>query len=163
MQTDFKNLPELREEYSDRRIVFRGGCFDLLHIGHLEALQFAKQQGDLLLIGIVSDERIKHRKGFHRPIVSELSRLAVVDAIRFVDITFIMPMPTDGPTSSNLQVVKALRPDVLVDNGESVASWPRGELERMEALGTQVIIDPHRDHRLSTTALIDKIIQTRGM
>jgi cytidyltransferase-like protein len=162
MQADFEDLPALRQEYRDSQIVFRGGCFDLLHEGHVEALEFAKRHGDLLFVGISSDERVKQRKGPCRPIVSELSRLAVVDAVRFVDVSFVMPMPA-GSVSPTMQVIRSLHPSTFIDNSDNIINWSPEELEKMEALGTQVIIDPHRDYHVSTSGIIDKIIQTSGV
>lgn len=159
MQVDFEELSLVREDHPKDHVVFRGGCFDLFHEGHVEALRFAKELGDILFVGVSSDERIRQRKGRNRPIVPELSRLAVVDAVKYVDFSFIMPLPQTGLASPTMQVVEKLQPDVFVDNGENSASWTIDELEAMEAQGTRVVIDPHRDYRISTTKIIETITE----
>lgn len=67
------------------KIVWVNGCFDLIHLGHIELLKFAKSQGDLLYVGIDSDARIRDRKGVTRPIQNEKTRYAILSSFTFVD------------------------------------------------------------------------------
>jgi rfaE bifunctional protein nucleotidyltransferase chain/domain len=66
-------------------IVWVNGCFDILHLGHIELLKFAKSRGDLLYVGIDSDARIKIRKGNSRPIQNEKTRHTILSSLKFVD------------------------------------------------------------------------------
>lgn len=70
-------------------IVWVNGCFDLLHLGHLSLLRFAKSKGDLLYVGLDSDARVKQRKGESRPINNELTRFSILSSIIFVDKVFM--------------------------------------------------------------------------
>jgi D-beta-D-heptose 7-phosphate kinase/D-beta-D-heptose 1-phosphate adenosyltransferase len=67
------------------RIIWVNGCFDLLHLGHIELLKFAKSKGDLLYVGIDSDARIRERKGHGRPIQNEKTRHTILSNLSFVD------------------------------------------------------------------------------
>lgn len=66
-------------------IIWVNGCFDCLHLGHLELLQFAYDRGDLLYVGIDSDIRIRHNKGSRRPIQDEETRKTLLESLWFVD------------------------------------------------------------------------------
>jgi D-beta-D-heptose 7-phosphate kinase/D-beta-D-heptose 1-phosphate adenosyltransferase len=70
---------------SKKRIVWVNGCFDILHIGHLKLLEFAKKQGDLLYVGLDADHRIKEAKGDARPFNNWETRCEIMKAIRWVD------------------------------------------------------------------------------
>jgi rfaE bifunctional protein nucleotidyltransferase chain/domain len=65
--------------------IWTNGCFDILHIGHIELLKYAKSLGDYLYVGIDSDDRIKSSKGSNRPINNEKHRKAMLESIRYVD------------------------------------------------------------------------------
>lgn len=71
------------------RSVWTNGCFDILHIGHIKLFEYAKSLGDILVVGIDSDERIKKSKGISRPINNEQNRQAFLQAIRYIDHTVI--------------------------------------------------------------------------
>ena len=68
-----------------KRIVWVNGCFDVLHLGHLKLLEFAKKQGDLLYVGLDADHRITDSKGENRPVNNWETRLQIMKALRFVD------------------------------------------------------------------------------
>jgi rfaE bifunctional protein nucleotidyltransferase chain/domain len=69
--------------------IWTNGCFDILHIGHIELLKYAKSLGDYLYVGIDSDNRIKSSKGSNRPINNEKHRKAMLESIRYVDTVII--------------------------------------------------------------------------
>jgi cytidyltransferase-like protein len=87
MIINFADLKQIRDKHKDQKIVFTGGVFDLLHLGHIEFFKTLKNTGDLLVVGAVSDERVKQLKRENRPIHNEKVRLAMVDAIKYVDYT----------------------------------------------------------------------------
>lgn len=70
-------------------IIWVNGCFDLLHLGHIEMLKYAKNLGDLLYVGIDSDIRIKQMKGDDRPYNNEMTRLVLLESLKFVDKVMI--------------------------------------------------------------------------
>lgn len=67
------------------RRIFVNGTFDILHLGHIELLRYAKSQGDLLIVGIDSDQRVNRLKGAYRPINNQIERQAMLEAIKYVD------------------------------------------------------------------------------
>lgn len=152
MIVPFSELPGIRLRHIQDRIVFTGGCFDLIHEGHVQALSGRKAQGDVLVVGVSTDERIKERKGPSRPIRHELARIAVIDAFRFVDYSFLMPDPADE--SPTFQVLQTLKPNIFADGVENSDRWSSSR-ERMRALGVELYIDETRLN--STTALISAI------
>ncbi len=94
------------------KVVFTNGCFDVIHRGHVELLRFAKSLGDVLVVGLNSDESVRRLKGRGRPINTLRDRASVLLAIRWVD--FVVPFHEDTPE----RVIKTLRPDVLVKGGD---------------------------------------------
>src|ERR687889_2370337 len=76
------------------RVVFANGCFDLLHVGHVRYLEAARALGDLLVVGVNSDEQVRRLKGEGRPAVPERERAEVVASLRAVDLVSIFAEPT---------------------------------------------------------------------
>jgi len=97
---------------SNKKIVFTNGCFDILHIGHIEYLKEAKQLGDILIVGINTDESIKRNKGESRPINCLQDRIQFLHTFNFID--FIIPFDSDTP----LELIKQIKPDLLVKGGD---------------------------------------------
>lgn len=154
--TRVRTLPELlrlraswREE--GRRLVITNGTFDLLHIGHVRYLEGARALGDILVVGINSDESVRGYKGPGRPVVPEEERAEIVAALRCVDYTVIF----GGPTASEL--VEALQPDVYVKGGDYGSGGKElPEARIVEGYGGQVRIVPFVDGH-SASGLIKKV------
>ena len=72
-----------------KKIIWTNGCFDIIHPGHIELFKYAKSKGDLLFVGIDSDERVRELKGDSRPINNQEDRKLVIEAIKYVDEVFI--------------------------------------------------------------------------
>ena len=94
------------------RVVFTNGVFDLLHPGHIDVLFGARQCGDALIVGVNSDASVRRLKGPARPIRSESERAYVLSALEMVDCVVVFAEDTP------LELVRALRPDVLVKGGD---------------------------------------------
>ncbi|MFI3263084.1 MAG: D-glycero-beta-D-manno-heptose-7-phosphate kinase [Rikenellaceae bacterium] len=107
-------LPNLMKILSleNRKIVFTNGCFDILHKGHVTYLQSAKNLGDILVLGLNSDASVKRLKGDDRPINDESARATVMAALSSVD--YVVIFEEDTP----LEVIKMIRPNVLVKGGD---------------------------------------------
>lgn len=103
-------LRPLRE--SGKKIVFTNGCFDLLHPGHTRSLRYAKDQGDVLVVGLNSDQSVRHLKGIRRPILPLQARLELLAALSVVD--FVTSFDEDTPEKLIEQIV----PDVLVKGAD---------------------------------------------
>ena len=128
--------------------VFTNGAFDILHRGHVEYLQFAKNQGDFLIVGINSDESIKRYKGQDRPYNKLTDRMAVLQALRCVDI--VIPFYDDEP----LELIKKIRPDIIV-KGADWAHYVCGQ-DFVESYGGQVVLYPIVEG-YSSTKIINKL------
>lgn len=107
-----KNIDEIITLTRGKRVVFTNGCFDILHYGHLSYLRSAKELGDLLVIGLNSDESVKRLKGNERPINDIKTRKAMLNALEFVD--FVCEFSEDTP----IELIKALKPDILVKGAD---------------------------------------------
>ncbi|MDD5018877.1 MAG: D-glycero-beta-D-manno-heptose 1-phosphate adenylyltransferase [Candidatus Omnitrophica bacterium] len=132
-----------------KRVVFTNGCFDILHYGHVAYLEKAKALGDILIIGLNSDASVRRLKGKARPINNETDRACVLAALACVD--YIVLFSRDTP----LELIKTLKPDVLVKGGDWDISCIVGAKEVL-ADGGKVCVIPYIKSR-STTGIIDKI------
>ena len=136
-----------------KRIVFTNGCFDLMHIGHTRYLQGAKALGDVLVVGVNTDESVKSlNKAPDRPIVSEAQRAEVVAALSSVDYVILFNEPDPQ------RLIAALQPDVLVKGGDWVVERIVGR-EIVEAHGGIVRTIPLVPG-VSTTSIIQRIRST---
>jgi len=91
------------------KIVWTNGCFDILHIGHVELFKYAKSLGDVLIVGIDSDEKVAKDKGPERPFNTVMDRMKILRAIKYVDDVFIF-----DTTQELADTIKKLSPDVMV-------------------------------------------------
>jgi FAD synthetase len=96
---------------SGKTIVLTGGCFDVIHLGHIKFLQAAKKSGDLLFVFVESDENVKKYKGVNRPIHSQNERAEVLASIRFID--YVIKMPVMRCNDDYDRVVGQIHPTVV--------------------------------------------------
>ena len=148
-------LPELLDRLATlrnagKRIVFTNGCYDILHPGHVDLLARTKALGDVLVLGLNSDESVKRQgKGDDRPVNPYPVRAFVLAHLESVD--FVVRFDEDTPA----QLIEAVRPDVLVKGGD----WPVERIvgrETVQRRGGDVVSLPLLEG-YSTTALIEKI------
>jgi D-beta-D-heptose 7-phosphate kinase/D-beta-D-heptose 1-phosphate adenosyltransferase len=131
------------------KIVFTNGCFDILHLGHITYLEEAKAKGDILVVGLNSDNSVKRLKGPERPIKDEKSRASILAALSSVDVVIIFE--DDTPIS----LIKAVQPDILVKGGDYKKEQIVGA-DFVERTGGQVVIIPFLEGH-SSTDLINKL------
>ncbi len=103
---------EFLNKNKDKKIVFTNGCFDILHLGHVEYLNEAKAQGDLLIIGLNSDQSVKKLKGENRPINNENDRAKMLLNLKAVDCVQVFTEETP------LEIIKLIKPKILVKGGD---------------------------------------------
>lgn len=130
-------------------IVFTNGCFDILHKGHVEYLNFCKSKGDIVVVGLNSDASVRAIKGPERPINSQGDRAAVLAALASVDYVTIFD------ESTPLSLIEAVQPDILVKGSDWKDKGVVGR-EVVEARGGRVLLAPLVQGR-SSTAVIDKM------
>jgi len=129
----------------NKKIVFTNGCFDILHLGHLEYLNEAKKLGDILIIGLNSDKSIRAIKGNGRPINDEHFRKEILINLKCVDLVELFDEPTP------YELIKAISPDILVKGGDY-------SLEKVVGadLVKKVVLVPFKEGH-STTEFIQKL------
>lgn len=142
------HLKKMRDERHFQKIVFTNGCFDILHLGHVEYLAKAKDLGDLLVIGLNSDSSVKRLKGEQRPVNPEHARAAILAALSFVD--FVTVFEEDTP----INLISALLPNILVKGGDYTANEIVGA-DIVNKNGGEVVIIPLTDG-FSTTNILNK-------
>jgi D-beta-D-heptose 7-phosphate kinase/D-beta-D-heptose 1-phosphate adenosyltransferase len=130
------------------KVVFTNGVFDLLHAGHVKYLEFARKQGDLLIVAVNSDESTQRLKGPGRPVNPLADRMAVLAGLQAVD--YVVSFAEDTPTA----LIEAVRPDVLV-KGEDYSGKEVVGREIVEKTGGRVVLAPFLAGR-STTATIQR-------
>ena len=135
--------------FRGKKIVFTNGCFDLIHLGHVEYLSSAKDLGDILIIGLNTDASVQRLKGHGRPVNPEHARAMVLAALHFVDAV----VTVDEDTPENL--IRNVMPDVLVKGGDYKAEEVIG-YNIVTAKGGKVEIIP-LTAGFSTTSILRKI------
>lgn len=131
------------------RVVFTNGVFDLLHPGHIDVLNAARQAGDALVVGINSDDSVKRLKGESRPIRSQIERAYVVAALEAVDVVTVFD--DDTP----LDLVRCLEPDVIAKGGDYTEATIVGADDVRER-GGEVLVIPLTPGQ-STTSIIERM------
>jgi len=143
-----KTVRSLKE--GGNKIVFTNGCFELLHIGHVQYLQAARAEGDVLVVGMNSDHSVRQIKGPRRPVVPENERAEVLASLACVDFVSLFDEPDP------LAIISSLLPDVLVKG----ADWAEDAIvgkDIVEAHGGRVVRIP-LTQGASTTSIIEKIL-----
>jgi len=133
-----------------KKIAFTNGCFELLHVGHVQYLQAARAEGDILVVGMNSDHSVRRIKGPRRPVVPENERAEVLASLACVDFVSLFDEPDP------LEIIRSLLPDVLV----KVADWAEDAIvgkDIVEAEGGRVVRIP-LTQGASTTSIIEKIL-----
>ena len=131
-----------------KTVAFTNGCFDLMHAGHLNTLFYAREQGDVLIVGLNSDASTRLLKGKGRPIVPETERARLAAAVEAVDYVVLFDEKEVAP------LIAELKPDVLVKGGD----WAHLVVGReiVEGYGGRVALAPVAQGR-STTDIIARI------
>lgn len=135
--------------FADKKVVFTNGCFDLLHPGHIHYLEKAKSFGDILIVGLNSDESIKRLKGVNRPINNVEFRVQMLAGLSSVD--FIIIFESNTP----LELITSIKPDVLIKGGDYTIDKIVGANETQKNGGAVMIIPFLKGY--SSTSIIEKI------
>lgn len=137
---------------ANKKLVFTNGCFDIIHRGHIEYLNEAKELGEKLIIGLNSDKSVKQLKGESRPVNNELDRAYILDNLKSVD--FVVIFNEDTPYN----LIDAIKPDVLVKGGD----WKPEDI-----VGSDIVLANGGEVKslkfindYSSTSVINKILST---
>ena len=140
-------IPELKQQ--EKTIVTTNGSFDMFHSGHLKSLKFAREQGDILIVGLNSDSSVKKYKSASRPIIPEEQRAEIVASIIYVDYVVLF----DETTPINL--LEMIKPDVHVKGSEYKKKIPEKQI--VEKNGGKIVFIERDELKISTSEIIKKI------
>jgi rfaE bifunctional protein nucleotidyltransferase chain/domain len=146
-------LPEWRRAFraSGKKLVVTNGCFDILHFGHVNYLESARNLGDALLVGVNGDNSARELKGAGRPVNSENDRASMIAALGSVDGVCIFAEKTA------VKFLSAAKPDIYVKGGDyTLETLDQEERHAVEEAGGKIVIIPLVPGK-STTALLGKI------
>lgn len=142
---------QLRKQ--NKIIVLTGGCFDILHIGHLALLENAKKQGDILMVLLESDEKIKQLKGVNRPVHTQQERAIMIASIRFVDYVIVLPMMRSDKEYD--QIIEIIKPNIIATTKNDPHA---GEKKRQaEKIGAKLIDVVQYIPQASSSKLVKKL------
>ena len=154
LKTKLKPLEIIKNEIKalqqqGKKLVFTNGCFDILHAGHVDIFQQARNLGDALVVAVNSDISIKKIKGEKRPVVPQEQRMQVLAALEAID--YVVIFDEENP----FKIIKEIQPDILVKGGD----WPVETIvgrEIVEKKGGKVLSIPLMEG-ISTTNIIEEV------
>ena len=136
---NLEELSDICKKRGEKKIVFTNGCFDLIHVGHVDYLRKSRELGDILIVGLNSDASVKRIKGDTRPINSEDNRVMLLEAFEFVDYIYVFD------ESTPINVIKKLQPDIYTKGGDYELSnviGPGLGSDIIEEYGGEVVLIP---------------------
>lgn len=134
---------------ADQKVVFTNGCFDIVHLGHIDYLEKARALGDRLVLGLNTDASVSRLKGPTRPVVNEYARARLMAALAFVDTVILFGEPTPQA------LIEALKPDILVKGDDYSVETIVGADFVTNSGGTVETVPLVKGY--STTAMIERI------
>lgn len=151
--SDLTDITCLTETLRDtKKIVFTNGCFDIFHSGHAQYLRQAKERGDILIVGINTDESVRRIKGVHRPVNKLADRLEVLKQLQCID--YIVPFGSKD-NDTPVELIEAICPHVFV-KGQDYKESILPESDTLTKLGVAVEFLPYIPHQ-STTKIIERV------
>ncbi len=147
----FQQIKKLSIQYKKdkKTVVFTNGCFDIVHAGHVTYLNRAKALGDILVLGLNSDQSVRQIKGDKRPVIKQEHRSCVLSALACIDHVVLFDDPDPG------QLIEIVCPDILVKG----ADWPKDQIIGADFVKShggrieRVVLEPD----ISTTRIIERI------
>lgn len=151
------NLADVRERHINEKIVLTSGTFDLFHTGHLSYLEKVKSHGDIVVVMLSGDKRVKTRKGNKRPIIGEKDRARILDSLKVVNYVFIdsSEMPPEATDSVHAEILEKLQPDFYVTDGPDPRFYTLIDQSRF------IILD-RMSPEPSTTSIIQRIVEANS-
>ncbi|HSX28792.1 MAG TPA: adenylyltransferase/cytidyltransferase family protein [Candidatus Saccharimonadales bacterium] len=152
-QSDLMTLHDKLKE-KDKKIVFTAGSWDLIHAGQCRYLERAKEEGDILVVGISSNEAIRRVKGSNKPVLDEKIRAEMLTFLRSVDFVTILPEPSCAPS------LGLLKPDVFITVKEDWTEEYKKSREYKTVIkyGGEVKVVDRQSTAISTTKIIQRAI-----
>lgn len=139
------NFDAIRNKVQGKKVVFTNGCFDIIHSGHIKYLQEARKLGDVLIVGINTDDSVKKLKGNSRPVNTLADRMVVLSGLASVD--YVIPFSDETP----YDLIQSIVPDILVKGGDYTVNQIVGN----DIAKKTIVLKFHEGK--STSIIIDKI------
>ncbi len=157
MIVDLNSLASIRERHENEKIILTSGTFDLFHTGHLAYLQGVKSYGDIVVVMLSGDARVRARKGPTRPIIPEDQRAQILNALKVVDYVFLDPSKLSPKETDPIyaEILARLHFDMYVTDGPDPRFW-----ELLQPLQRAVL--PRSDVTTSTTDILERIVSSIG-
>lgn len=156
------DLESIRTRHKNKKIVLTSGTFDMLHVGHLRYLSAVKADGDILVVMMSGDVRVKGRKGQDRPIISEDDRAQMLDALKAVDYVFIDPASFNSGQIDpvHAEILTRLKPEVYATDGEDIRfTTVKQNITKMVIIRRDEASTSEKDVNTSTSATIERIVK----
>lgn len=152
---NWSQIDEMLSVHKNDKIVFTNGCFDIVHAGHVQYLSEAKELGDILIVGLNSDNSVRRLKGEMRPIVDEENRANVLLGLSSVD--YVIIFDEDTP----YKLIKKVNPNILVKGGD----WAKKDIVGFDIVENNggTVRSLSFKNGISSTKLIEKILKTYGV
>lgn len=152
MFLNIQDLPHIRQRHGNERIVLVGGCYDLLHLGHMTFLEECRKLGDILVVVASSDIRVRERKGRARPILGQEMRAMMLAELSCVSYALVAPDPDPGLPPPTVRVINILKPDIFATTDSRFESFIHG----LQLRGVRtVLLQP--TNLITTTDIINRI------
>lgn len=138
---------------SEKNIVLVGGCFDILHLGHIIFLEKAKKKGNFLIVLLESDQNVKEKKGENRPLNSQKNRAKVLAAVYFVDLIILLPKMKNADYD---RVVNLIKPKIIAVTWGDPEIKHKKRVARLISAKLSQVTEFITDH--STTKFLERIV-----
>lgn len=147
-------IEKLEKRLGNKRIVLAGGCFDVVHLGHIIFLEKAKSKGDVLVIFLESDVDIKKNKGKNRPINNQENRAIFLTKLKMVD--YVIKLPEMKTDEEYFKIISKLKPKIIAvsENDKNLAK----KKEQAKRIGSKLIEVTKTVPQQSTSKIIEDII-----
>ena len=151
-----RDIGNLLKIIGTKKVVLVGGCFDVIHLGHIAFLEKAKTKGDVLLILLESDQNIRNNKGKNRPINNQKNRARLLTKLKMVD--YVIRLPVMKNDDDYLEIIKTIKPKVIaVSGGDTKMELKEKEAKEAGVKLVRVVKEiPHQ----STTRIIEIITES---
>lgn len=147
----YQNAEKIKDIYPGKKIVVAGGCFDLLHIGHVTLLENAKKEGDILVVLLESDSAIKRKKGINRPIHIQSQRAQLLEALKAVDAVILLADEMNNEDYDSL--LEKIKPSVIATTEDD--PYISHKERQAKKNGAKVVMVNKYIPSISTTQLLD--------
>lgn len=148
------DLAKCRKQLAN--VVLAGGVFDILHAGHIQHLVQAKEYGEILIVHVVGNERVREKKGAGKPLLDQMERAHIIAALRCVDYVFVY-----NGRHYDQEIIEALKPDILFFNQEGYTPAVMSKVAELKQFAGKIVVDEQLKIN-SSSKIIEKVREIQG-